>query len=168
MALPPPPPANGLAAIFGGFWSSWVLPEFGQQAFWLQRINSTMDGATPTPAWDAKRSIVTSFQDGSFGVGWKLGTRMGYLLPQTISCARNDNYKQEEVTDAGLIVYQGPALLFMPDIPLQKFDVLVFWDKRYVVGDALTPAQVMGQNVIIGAKLEEHSLDSIIYSIPLS
>lgn len=168
LPLPPAPPAGGLASVFGGFWGSWVIPQYGQQAIWFQRITSEMPGATPTAAWDLKRAVTTSFNDGSYGVGWQLGGRKGYLAPKVIQCAKDDNFRQETVTEAGLIIYQGPIVIFQPSIVLRKQDILVFSDGRYAVGDEITPAQVMGQTVVSVAKLEERSLDAIEYTIPLS
>jgi hypothetical protein len=166
--VPTTPPSNSLANMFSGFWSSFALPMFGQKAVLLVRINSDMAGATPTSAWDPHRAVTMSFGDGSYGVGWQLNGRLGYLAPQYLVCGKNDNYKQEEVTDSGLILYQGPMVLYQPPPILRKGDVLVFSDGRYVVGDQVTPAQVMGQTIISGAKLEARSPDDIIYTIPLS
>lgn len=167
LPLPAPPPASGLADAFSGFWSSWVVPQFGEQAIWFRRITLDMPGAAPTPAFDPKRAVAMSFMDGTFGVGLTLGDRMGYLAPVYLDCAKNDVSKIEEVTAAGLIVYQGPVVLYQPPPALAKFDVLVFSDGRYVVGDAITPAQVMGQTIISGAKLEARSAEDIVQLIPL-
>jgi hypothetical protein len=101
-------------------------------------------------------------------VGWQINGSLGYLPPQLIQCAKNDNFRQEEITDAGLTIYQGPVVLYMPPAVLRKGDVLVFSDGRYAVGDEITPAQVMGQTVITGAKLEQRSSDDIVQTLPLS
>lgn len=166
--IPQPPSTFGLPQVFSGFWASAILPQFGEQAVWFQRVNSDMPGATPTPGWDAVRGVSTTYQDGSYGVGWQINGSLGYLPPQLIQCAKNDNFRQEEITDAGLTIYQGPVVLYMPPAVLRKGDVLVFSDGRYAVGDEITPAQVMGQTVITGAKLEQRSSDDIVQTLPLS
>ena len=165
---PSPPPAGGLAAVFSGFWSGWVLPQFGQTAILLTRIYSEMPGAFPAADWDARRAGSTSFIAGDYGVGWGCGDRLGYLAPVAITCAKNNYFRQETVTNSGLIIYMGPMVLYMPPLYLRKGDVLVFSDGRYAIGDTIDPAQVMGQTVISGAKMEARSEDDVVYTIPLT
>lgn len=162
-----------LATVFGAFWGGWVLRGYQQQVYWLQHIAPYSAGATPTSAWDADRAQVTSFTDGSFGIGWQITDsqgvlRKGYLGPQIVTVGIDDMPTTQQLQDYGVISYEGPVVIYQPPIAMSKFDVLVSPSgQRYVVGDKLTVAQVLGTAVINTSELERRVSTDPIYQIPL-
>jgi hypothetical protein len=140
---------------------------YQQSVLYYQRITPQTAGATPTAAWDALRRGVISEGDGSFGVGWQVGARLGYLAPLTLIAGLNDAQQGQQQTDAGMTTYQAPLLLYAPPTVMSKGDVIVRMSdgKRFVVGDTQTPLEAFSIPIATIATLEGRQANDVIYTI---
>jgi hypothetical protein len=166
----------------GRFTSVAILRRFRQRVLFLSRIDEETPGHTATAGRDTSRKQVTSYKDGSFGVGWQVMQygvlRKGYLAPVEIQVALIDAARREEWTDAGISLYEGPVVLYAPPVDMAKGDVLIEvtlrqgspqpFARRWRVGDLLTPEQVLGTTILAAAKLEAPSPTDVIYQIPVT
>lgn len=150
----------------------FILSLYQQDAIWLQRIMPEMAGVIQTVAWDEDRKQPIAFSDGTYGVGLQIVdgrgiTHNGYLAPQSIPCGVADRARLIQITDRGMVPYEGPAVRYQPPVVLNKLDVLVLQDgRRFVIGDRLRPFQMYGQTTESIAKLEYREPGDIVYQIP--
>lgn len=165
--------AINIASAMGCFMNNYVLSQYNSQVKWGQRITPQTAGATPTPTWDPLNYQARSFSDGSFGVGWQLGTALGYIPKGYVRIGIQDTKISEEQDEAGIINYESPiALVADKSILLTKGDILARdWgtpqEVRYVVKDSISPAQIYGQTVFYMYYLDRRELADIIYTVPL-
>jgi hypothetical protein len=162
--------ASPLATVISSF-QRYIIQQYGQIAIWLQRITPEMAGVQYAASWDGDRQQVTAFSDGTYGVGLKIVqngvTRYGYLAPVSVSVGLMDRARVLQLTEMGLVPYEGPAVRYQAPTTLSKGDVLVLADgRRFVIADRLRPYQVYGTTTEFIDKLEYREPGNIVYSIP--